>query len=195
MPHHPGGEDPSSRAAVDEHVVFVHVALLDGQVHSGHQVMVVVAGIGVVDGVSKLGSVAGRAPGVRVEDQVSLRGVVLPGEVERDVVHGVGAAVDHELEGVLLRGIEVRGLDEPSVGPEVVDRGPPELLHVAQHHVAEELLIASDQGAELGAVQGEGDDVVGLVKRCPRSCGHATADAGHREHMIVVSELTRVSIK
>lgn len=54
----PRREHAAARAAVDEHVALVHVAALDHEVHAGHEVVEVLAGVGVLDRVAEGAAVA-----------------------------------------------------------------------------------------------------------------------------------------
>ena len=141
MPNHPRRKHATTGAAIDEHVLIIDVPTVDDQVDSVHQVVVVFARIRVLDRVTERTSVPGAATGVCVEYYVSVRRMLLPGEVEADVVHAVRSTVDRQHHRVLAARIEVRRLDDPPLDLEAIDRLVLDLFDVAECHASEHVVI------------------------------------------------------
>ena len=101
--HDPVGQQAAAAAAGDAHPRLVDVALLQDLVDAGHQVLVVVARVVVLDDVAEVLAVVRAAARVRVEHDVALGGHPLELVREGVAVGGVRAAVDLEDQRVLLR--------------------------------------------------------------------------------------------
>src|SRR5680860_409823 len=66
MTDHPGSEYPAAATTVDEHIVLIDIPLRENSVHSIHQVIEVLVGIVVLDGIAEFASVACTPAWVRV---------------------------------------------------------------------------------------------------------------------------------
>ena len=71
MTDDPRRQHAAARAAADEKVFLVDPAALQGLVHAGHQVVVVLARVGVLDALDEALAVARRAAGIQVEERVT----------------------------------------------------------------------------------------------------------------------------
>src|SRR5207249_2818412 len=116
----------------DVHPRRVHEPAPDHGVHARHQVVVVGAGIVVVDAVGEHVAVARAAARVRVQHHVAVRGEVLERVAEAHVVHRERAAVNLQDQRVLLVTIERRWLDDPALHTRPAARRVPDLLDLGQ---------------------------------------------------------------
>ena len=107
--HHPRGEDAAARTAVDEHVGFVDVARAITVSTPAIRSLKSSTRIGVLDRVAERAAVAGDSARVRVEDDVAVRRVLLPGEIEPDVVHACGPPWIESISGYLRDGVKSGG--------------------------------------------------------------------------------------
>ena len=118
----PRREHAAARTAGDEQVVGVDVALRDHRIDAGHQVVVVIARIGVVDQVAEGFAVAGAAARVGVQHDVARRREQLQlGGVVR-AVGGERPAVDLEDQRIFLRLVEIGRRDHPALDVTLVLR-------------------------------------------------------------------------
>ncbi len=153
-----GGDRPTihavttPRAAGGVEPILVHVALVDDGVDARHEVVVVVAGVGVVDEVAELLAVRRAPPRVGVEDHVAGGCVELDLRREVGAVGGEGPSVDLQDQGIALPLLEPRRLHDPALdGPTVHRRGPPDLLHRTQLLVGQEVLVETGEAPGLAA--------------------------------------------
>ena len=152
LPDDPRGQDPARAAAGDEQVLLVDITPRDYRVHARHQVVVVLAGIVVVEEVAELLAVAGAAARVGVEDDI-------PGgrhqlHLRREAVAVVGdrAAVDLEDQRIPPAGIEVRRLDDPALDRPAVERGiPPDFLDFAEHFAGQQVVVERSDAAQFAS--------------------------------------------
>src|SRR6266849_3568090 len=190
MADDPGGQHAAAAAAIDEEIAGVDVAPGDDLVHSSHQVVVVLAGIGILDSVAKGAAVAGGAAGIGVEQYVTLGGVVLPAEIEPHAVHPVGPPVDAEHEWILSLGIEAWRLDDPALDVQTVCRAIPDLFDFAKFYVLQHAVVNKGKLLRLRLAEVEGNHIGGLVIAGERAYGLAgRADAGHVKQLVALRDL------
>src|SRR5438105_9474060 len=84
----PAGEHAAAAAAGHEQVVFIDVAAIYDGIDAGHEVVEVMAGVGVMDQVAELLTVSGAAARVGIKDGVAGRGVELHLDGEAAAVVG-----------------------------------------------------------------------------------------------------------
>ena len=137
----PCRQHAAAAAAGDKHVALVNEALLQQLVDAAHQVVVILARIGVVDLVAERAAVARAAARVAVEHHVAVGGMLLPSVVEADAVHAVRPAVDMQLHRVLPGGIEPRRRDVPALDLQTVRRRVGDLFHVAKLLALEDVVV------------------------------------------------------
>lgn len=129
LAHDPCREDAAAAAARDEEVGRVNEATRDDVIHRGHQVVVVLARVVVVDEIAELLAVARAAARIGIDDDVARRSVRLDLGGESVAVVREGPAVDLENERILPGRVELGRLDDPSLDPPFVEGGfAPELL-------------------------------------------------------------------
>src|SRR5262249_59896065 len=149
-PQTPRGGAPPAAAAGDEQVVPVDVAASQYRVDAGHQVVIVVAGIGMVDEVAELLTVASAAARVGVQDHVAGRRIELNVNRETRAVAGKGPTVDLQDQRVLLLRIEIGRLGDPTVElSPVPGRLEPDLLDLREGPVAQQAGVALSQPPRL----------------------------------------------
>lgn len=156
-------------------LLLVDVPSADHGIHPGHQVVVVDAGVGLVDGVAERGAVTGRAAGIGVEHHVSVGRPGVPHVVEPDVVHPVGTAVNLQQHRILLLGVEGRWLHDPALDPGPAGRGIPDLLEAGQSLPRHEIVV--DPG-ELGQV----DPLLGVRRQLDHVGRHREGGPGAHHH-------------
>src|SRR6266516_1873550 len=142
---HPAREHAAPRASGDVHAGRIHVALADHRIHAGHEIVVVRTGIVVVDRVREGVAVASRAARVHVQHHVAVRREVLEHVAEPDVVHRERPAVDLEDQRVLLRRLERRRLDDPSLHAGAAGRVVPDLLDLGEPLIREHVVVHGGQ--------------------------------------------------
>ena len=193
--HDPRRQHAAARAAEHVQALRIHIAAVDDRVHRCHQVVEVLAGIGILDRVAEGAAVARGAARVGVEQHVTVRDMILTREVEPAVVHRVRTAVNLQHQRVLLRGIEVGRLHDPALDAESVHAGEPHFLGATQllagQHIVIDVREARD-GRRRAHV--EAHDVVGL------QLGGLDADhvahaihVGHAEHLLAGGHLSRLA--
>ena len=111
----PAGEYAAAAASGDVELIFVDVAAFGYSVAAAHEVVIVVAGIGLIDEVAEFMAVSSTAARVRVEDDVALCDEPLKFEGEGHAVHAVRAAVDVENHGIFFIGVEVGWFHDPTL--------------------------------------------------------------------------------
>ena len=205
----PRRQHAAAAAAGHEHVALVDEAFFQELVDAGHQVVVILARIRVVDPVAELAAVAGAAARVGVEDHVAVCGHLLPSVVEADAVHAVRTAVDVQLHGVLLGGVEVGRRDVPALDLQSIRRRVPHLRHRTELLALENVVVDRRQLFHLlGLRDVIGHDVGRLVHRAQHADSlagfgnarrgehvgalghrlhHIRPDAGHRQHVQVLA--------
>ena len=123
--------------------------------------------------------------------------MLLPGEVEADVVHPVRPAVDGEHERILSRRIEVRRLDDPSLDLVVVHRLVPDLLDLAEGHATENVFVHLRELRPLARIrETECDDVARHVGRREGPHRHApVSERAQREHVLAARQLADAPVR
>ena len=105
----PVGHEAAVGATGLEEVVAVHLGIvLEGCVAEGHQVLIVHGAVLAADIHERAASVA--ASGVAEDDEIALTRPILHLVIEDGTVHGLGAAVDIEDDGVLFALFKAEGL-------------------------------------------------------------------------------------
>src|SRR5216683_893272 len=158
----PGGKDAATAAAGDEEIVGVDVAFGDDGVDAAIEVVEIVAGIGVVDEVSKLFAVARAAARVRVQHDVTHGGPDLLFEIEAIAVVAERTAVNFEDKRIFFGGIEAGRLNDPALDLALVFGGfVPNLFDAAGNPLLQQFLVEGGENPHR-AVGGDGD-VAGIV--------------------------------
>src|SRR6516165_11419195 len=126
MRNGPVGEDSATAAPRHAEFLLVDVATLEEFVDSDHQVSVVVTGVVVLNDVSELLAITGRAARVDVENNIAFGGHPLKFMIEDPAVGSVWTAMNVEDKRVLLLRVEVGRLLNPplntlSVEARVID--------------------------------------------------------------------------
>src|SRR5262249_26361649 len=121
----PVGQQSAAAAAGDAHLLVVDVATTNELIDTGHQILVVVAGILVLNDVAKVLTVAGAAARVRIEHDVTLRRHPLKLVIEDESVSRVWSTVDVENQRVLLVRIEIGWLLHPRLNLLSIEAGVP----------------------------------------------------------------------
>ena len=105
-------------------------------------------------------------------------------EIEPAVIHPVRAPVNREHHGVLPGGVEVRGLDDPTLDLKVA-RLVRQFFDLAEGHTVEDVGIYFGQPRRVGRIpQREAVDVSGLVRaRDGSDCGPIIRERRHREEL------------
>ena len=166
----PRGEHAAAGSAADEEVLRIDPALRDRRVDAGHQVVVVLVGIAVLDAVHELLAVAGRAARIRPQHRVAVGGEVLPRPVPADVVHAPRTAVNPQHHRVLLRRIEVRRLHQPALHLQAVLRREAQLFRVGERDARRARRVDVHEHARLGRPrQRERDELSGLLDARPHA--------------------------
>ena len=111
----PAAQHATTASAGDEHVLVVDVSSCNHRVYAGHEVVVVEARIGVVDQIAELLSVAGAAPRVGVQHHIPGGCVELNLGGEAIAVVGERPAVNFEEQRILVAGIEIGRLHNPTL--------------------------------------------------------------------------------
>jgi len=123
----------------------------------------IVAGIGVMNQIGEFFAVTGAAAGVRVKDDVTLSRPDLRLQVETIAKVGEGTAVNLENKGILLGGIKIRRLDDPTLDFAFVERGfIPEFLDCAQFPGREEFAIERGEDVQFRLGERSDSDVSGI---------------------------------
>ena len=184
LPDDPAAQDAPAAAPGDEEVLLVNEATLDQRIDTRHEIVVVVARVGVVDQIAELLPVAGAAPGVGEQDHIAGGGVQLDLRGEAVAVVGEGATVYLEQKGVLLRAVESRWIGDPSLhAAPVMRRVVPDLLDTGKLLAREEVRVEIGNMANGGVTTLPGADIGGAVavgegRRIPPVGSHGVGAAG-----------------
>ena len=163
--HDPGRQHPAAGSSGHEELLFIDVSARNHFIDARHQVVEVVARIGVVDLVPEVLAIAGAPARVRVEDDVARRGEQLDFRAEAVPVVGERAAVDLEQERILAARVEVRRLHDPALDVEPVMRGlVPDLLRLPDRLLREEILVQVREALPVAAPVRD-REVRGVVRR------------------------------
>ena len=114
-----GGHEAAVAVAVDAGAFRVHVWAANGFIDHGHDVQVVLAAPVAGDLRGEIATVAAGAARVTEHDEDVVRGEDLLDGVETVTVVAVRAAVDIDDEGILLRVVEPRRVEEPGFDNEL----------------------------------------------------------------------------
>ena len=147
----PVGEHAAAAAAGDAQAVGIGDAAPHQLVHAGHEVLVVVARVAVLDDVAELLAVAGAAARVGIEHHVALGRHPLELVHEEVAVGRVRAAVDVEDHRVLPARLVVGRLLDPGLDLLPVEAVVEQLLGLGQAQLREELLVGLVERARAGA--------------------------------------------
>ena len=98
----PGGQHAAARAAGDEQIVGIDVAVRDRRIDGAHQVVVVLARIVVMNEIGELFAVRRRAARIGVQHDVTRRGVELIVGREHRTVGGERSAVNFQDQRIFL---------------------------------------------------------------------------------------------
>ena len=137
----PVRQEASAAAARDAEATGVHVAAPQHLVDAGHQILVVVAGVVILDDVPEILPVRRAAARIREQHDIALR--CHPLELVRVgiAVGRMRTAVDFENQGVLPGRFEVRRLQNPRLNLLPVERSIPDLFRLALLDVFEEVVV------------------------------------------------------
>src|SRR5580765_7892073 len=112
--NHPASEYPAAASSCDEDLLRIDVAFRDDCIDSGIEIVEVVSGIGVVNQIAELLTVARAAAGIGVEHNVVARCHDLLLDIKTITIVCEGSAVNLENQWILLHGVKVGWLDNPS---------------------------------------------------------------------------------
>src|SRR5262249_57850669 len=126
--HDPRGQHAAAAAYADEEVLVVNEALRQRGVNSGHQVVVILAGIRILDAVDEILAVTGRASRVGVEHGVTVGREVLERPIPRDRIHRPRAAVNPQHHRIFLARLKIGGFYQPTPKPSSLPRPLPRVL-------------------------------------------------------------------
>src|SRR5215469_4561805 len=162
----PVGEDSTTATARHAELVLIDVATLENFIDSDHQISVVVTGVVVLNDVTELLAITGRAARVDVENNVAFGGHPLKLMIEDPAVGRVWTTMNVEDKRVFLLRVEVGRLLDPalntlSVEAHVIDflrRGQIESRPKLPIEIANTSLgTAARNGEEVSDHHGRGD--------------------------------------
>src|SRR5260370_24151366 len=151
----------------------------NGGVNAGNEVIVIGAGIVVINAAGGGGLVAGAAARVEVEDHEIVGGEVVEHVIEGHAVHGERAPVNFEDERILFRGIEIGRLDHPALHFGVAAGGEVDLFGFGEALAGEEARVDVGQPGDFsGSVQVVAHDVWRVLRVGHGADGDQVAGSG-----------------
>src|SRR6516164_7272570 len=160
----PVSEDAATTTAGHAEFLWVDVTTLQQFVDASHQVAIVVARIVILNDITELLAIAGRAAWVDVKDDVAFGGHPLKFMIKDPAIGGMWAAVDVENERVLLLRVEVGRLLNPPLNALAVETAEIDFLWRGQIQLRPEFPVeVSNTG--LRSVARNGEEVADHYRR------------------------------
>src|SRR5690349_3066841 len=147
----PVRQQATAAAARHTHLLIINVTAFDQLIDTGHQIFVIIAGIVVLNDVSKLLSVARAAARIRIKHYITLRRHPLKLVIEDEPVSSVRAAVYVQDERILLVRIEVRWLLHPRLNLLTVKTRVPDFFRLGEIQFREKLVVDMRELSRLAA--------------------------------------------
>src|ERR1044071_5817472 len=141
MPYRPIREHATATAAGNAKFLFVDVAALDQFIHTGHQVLVIIPGIVVLNYVPEILTVARAAARVGIEHHITLRRHPLKLMIENEAVSRMWTAMDVEDKWVFLFRIKIRWFLHPRLNAFAIKRLIPDLFGLGKVQAREEFIV------------------------------------------------------
>src|SRR5450755_2111052 len=141
MADYPIGEHASAAAARYRQFVGIHPAALNQVVNSGHQILVVVAGVMVLDDVAKILSIGRTAARIGIQDDIAFGRHPLELVVEGVSIGGMRATMNIQNHRILLAFLKIGRALYPGLNSLSVKAVVPNHRWFSQIELRKELLI------------------------------------------------------
>src|SRR5262249_23051086 len=128
----PIGKQAAAAASGNSQFFLVDITTLDEFIYASHQILVVIAGIVVLNDVSEVLTVSSTPTRVRIEHHVAFGGHPLKLVIKNESIGGVRAAMNIENQRVLLVRVKVGRLLHPGLNFFSVEARVPDFLRLSK---------------------------------------------------------------